>query len=296
MASAREVIDSLRPVQHATIMEMVDAAGIDVSDWANFKGKHAASNPKYCYEWVFSSPAAVAACLWHSGFEILPSGQIGQRVNLWSVVRKFEQSGSRSVVAARARSLDHALQTLYHSKRPLRVIVVDGDEADLAVQDEKSSRVLRRRLDQEPWHVSAYDFNTGDCLVVRGPPGPKFADQFDESVMSAPVEQLQRTSSVYSRSPAVRIAVLARAGGECELCGAAGFLTPGGAIYLETHHVIPLSKGGEDSTANVVALCPSHHREAHFGCNAGQIALQLAEYLEGASNNSLKRTNQSLRD
>jgi 5-methylcytosine-specific restriction endonuclease McrA len=265
-------------------MDMVEAAGIDVSDWANFKGKHPASNPRYCYEWVFSSSSVVAACLWHSGFEVLPTGQIGQRVNLWHVARKYEHSGSKSVVATRARSLDRALQTLHHSKAPLRVIVVDGDEADLAAQSEKSSRVLGRRLDSEPWHVAAYDFNTGDCIVARGLPRPKFADQFDESATSAAVERTQRTSNVYSRSPTVRLAVLGRAGGKCELCGDEGFLTADGAIYLETHHVVPLSEGGEDSTSNVVALCPSHHREAHFGRNASQIASQLTQYLQGTSN------------
>ena len=37
-------------------MDLVKLAGVDVSDWANFKGKHASTNPKYCYEWSFIEP------------------------------------------------------------------------------------------------------------------------------------------------------------------------------------------------------------------------------------------------
>lgn len=38
-----------------------------------------------------------------------------------------------------------------------------------------------------------------------------------------------------------------------------------GSIYVETHHIIPLSEDGLDSEGNVVAICPNHHREAHHG-------------------------------
>jgi 5-methylcytosine-specific restriction protein A len=38
-----------------------------------------------------------------------------------------------------------------------------------------------------------------------------------------------------------------------------------GAIYLETHHVVPLSENGADHERNVVAICPNDHREAHHG-------------------------------
>jgi len=38
-----------------------------------------------------------------------------------------------------------------------------------------------------------------------------------------------------------------------------------GRLYLETHHIISLSENGSDEVGNVVALCPNHHREAHYG-------------------------------
>jgi hypothetical protein len=68
--------------------------------------------------------------------------------------------------------------------------------------------------------------------------------------------------------------VLQRADGVCELCGTPGFKTAGGAIYLETHHVVALSDGGPDEHWNVVALCANDHRRAHF--SHGREAIQEA--------------------
>lgn len=69
----------------------------------------------------------------------------------------------------------------------------------------------------------------------------------------------------YKRDPAVRKAVLKRAGGKCEYCGSSSFVVSDGTSYLETHHVIALAKQGPDRVGNVIALCANHHREAHFG-------------------------------
>ncbi|MGL6002403.1 MAG: HNH endonuclease, partial [Plesiomonas sp.] len=38
-----------------------------------------------------------------------------------------------------------------------------------------------------------------------------------------------------------------------------------GTPYLEVHHKIFLSDGGEDTVENSIALCPNCHRELHFG-------------------------------
>jgi|GEM_PF-6958313 len=62
------VLDQLRPAKRLRVIDLVKDAGLDVSDWANFDkgvGK-AASNPKYCYAWAFSTPGrATVVNLWH---------------------------------------------------------------------------------------------------------------------------------------------------------------------------------------------------------------------------------------
>ena len=55
-----------------------------------------------------------------------------------------------------------------------------------------------------------------------------------------------------------------RAKGVCQLCGQpAPFKDKNGMPYLETHHIIWLADGGDDSINNTVALCPNCHRKMH---------------------------------
>ncbi len=53
--------------------------------------------------------------------------------------------------------------------------------------------------------------------------------------------------------------------GFCQLCNQrAPFHNKEDIPFLETHHIIWLSKGGEDSVHNTVALCPNCHRKMHI--------------------------------
>lgn len=74
-------------------------------------------------------------------------------------------------------------------------------------------------------------------------------------------------SRVYSRNPDVIAEVIFQAQGICQGCDKdAPFLrSTDGAPYLEVHHRIPLSMGGDDTVENAIALCPNCHRERHFG-------------------------------
>jgi 5-methylcytosine-specific restriction endonuclease McrA len=78
-------------------------------------------------------------------------------------------------------------------------------------------------------------------------------------------QRKESTVFTYARNPKIRAAVMKRADGRCELCGAEGFLCENGERYLESHHIIALAADGADRMSNVIALCPGDHREAHFG-------------------------------
>ena len=75
-------------------------------------------------------------------------------------------------------------------------------------------------------------------------------------------------ASFYVRDPEVRRQVIERANGRCEYCDMLGFKRPNGSHFVEAHHIIHLSKQGPDTLDNVIALCPNHHREAHFGAHS----------------------------
>lgn len=67
------------------------------------------------------------------------------------------------------------------------------------------------------------------------------------------------------RNPYVAEYAKRKANGICQLCmRQAPFNKPNGDPYLESHHIIWLSKGGNDAIENTVALCPNCHRKMHI--------------------------------
>jgi 5-methylcytosine-specific restriction protein A len=75
-----------------------------------------------------------------------------------------------------------------------------------------------------------------------------------------------RQISTMAHERNVYVAELAkrRADGICQLCEEpAPFNNKKGEPFLEFHHIIWLSKGGEDTIENSVALCPNCHRKMH---------------------------------
>lgn len=81
-------------------------------------------------------------------------------------------------------------------------------------------------------------------------------------------------STTYVRDPYIAEYAKNRAKGICQLCGQkAPFNDKDGNPYLESHHIIWLSKGGDDSIENTVALCPNCHRKMHVIANEQDVKL-----------------------
>jgi len=79
------------------------------------------------------------------------------------------------------------------------------------------------------------------------------------------VKTTQVTTNVYVRNHYVTRFAKLKAEGICQLCEKpAPFEDNEGRPYLETHHIIWLSAGGDDSAENVVALCPNCHKKMHI--------------------------------
>lgn len=75
----------------------------------------------------------------------------------------------------------------------------------------------------------------------------------------------QQSSTQYERSIWVAEYAKRLANGICQLClNPAPFENAKGDPYLETHHIVWLAKGGEDTIANTVALCPNCHKKMHI--------------------------------
>ncbi|UGA53694.1 HNH endonuclease [Vibrio sp. VB16] len=98
----------------------------------------------------------------------------------------------------------------------------------------------------------------------------------------------QQQSTSYERN--VWVAELAKrlAKGQCQLClQPAPFKNAKGEPYLETHHIVWLSKDGDDTAENTVALCPNCHKKMHIVDDAKDV-----EALKFRSNKLLEEQNQ----
>lgn len=75
----------------------------------------------------------------------------------------------------------------------------------------------------------------------------------------------QQSAVQYERSIWVSEYAKRLAKGICQLClNPAPFKNAKGVPYLETHHIVWLAKGGEDTILNTVALCPNCHKKMHI--------------------------------
>ena len=91
------------------------------------------------------------------------------------------------------------------------------------------------------------------------------AEKYIQHVVSGQGGRRTINSSTFIRSADVVKETKRRADGICQYCGQpAPFSDKKGNPYLEVHHVVWLSRGGEDSTANTVALCPNCHMRMHI--------------------------------
>jgi HNH endonuclease len=118
-----------------------------------------------------------------------------------------------------------------------------------------------------------------DDVLYRRLTSPSRADNsdaIDDLGTDAP-DRVTRSGISYARDPGIRDAVMKRAKGKCEFCGAIGFKRMDGATYLECHHIIALAEDGADRMTNVIALCPNDHREAHFGERWSEIEKQMIQ-------------------
>lgn len=107
---------------------------------------------------------------------------------------------------------------------------------------------------------------TGKCELVE-----KKAQRLSDAVIRERVRYVKPTvgarqvvTDSYERNTYIAEYAKRRANGICQLCiQPAPFSDKNGRPYLETHHIIWLSQGGEDSVLNTVALCPNCHRKMH---------------------------------
>lgn len=271
-----ESLSELRPRNKRPMFDLAEMAGLNMTNWRDSSNdpRGYKANPKYCYEWSYIEPGKVIILnLWHPSM-VEKDGRITLSDNFRSDAEFYRTVRHKTTWARRALRVDEAIQTALRDNLPVRVVLLDGIMR--GKEGLEPSRVERRELDPESWRITEYNRKTGDFELSRGILAAPYVDQFDlDQVEKAGPERRGASGTAFVRDPGVRRRTLLRAAGQCELCGQKGFRMASGALYLETHHIIPLGEGGADDDFNVVALCAHDHRRAHFAEDREAIRVQL---------------------
>jgi len=243
----------LKPKKKERVCVLLERAGIKV-----------VRNQYFLSEWAYVESGRVAVL----NFWFAQMKQRGQDI-------VFNKNFLEAYDARGKRNQARVKQAI-REKLPIRIIVLDGK-----MGSPKGSIVSKRQLDPAIWRVTAVDQKTGDYTLTRV---AEMENAIDD--LSAPPEGNQfpdRASVVVQaikHDNRVRAHAIKRARGKCEYCNVQGFATTNGRFYVEAHHIIALCEAGRDTVDNVIALCPQHHRQAHYGKDAESLESEFIKILE----------------
>ena len=108
LSELKHALEGLSPTDEPRLIDLVSSAGVDVTDWANYKRgkKWEAANPKYCYNWAFLQPAKIVVLnLWYSNLQVV-SGKIVVETNMRRWAQNLAKQSGPRISNWRRRALD----------------------------------------------------------------------------------------------------------------------------------------------------------------------------------------------
>ena len=150
----------------------------------------------------------------------------------------------------------------WYAKPPIKVFYDDSNESDDAVLvADLSAPNAAGKIADFVEAVAMFKFKVQQD-EIRSLPNNELKKKLPVSGKKPKKVAVETTTFV--RNPHVVEYVKRRASGVCQLCeNRAPFFDAAGQPYLECHHIVWLSEGGEDSVKNAVALCPNCHAKMH---------------------------------
>lgn len=262
-------LDFLKPTEKPKVIDLVERAGLNVSDWGEYKGgwEKAGANPRYCYEWCFEQYGMYVFNIWYENMQF-DNGHIYQKLNLRA--RPSDVIGIRRVRAIR---FDQAVKAAFETGSNPRIIVLDRKVAG-------EGSATARLLDESPWTVTKYDDSNGDFEIWRGlvprkePSGRDIElEEFTEG------EARKRFVTHRKREAQLRQRKIEQHKREnagnlfCEVpgCGFDFYSCYGatGKDYAQVHHLIPLSSapsaGFDVKLSDLAVVCANCHAMIHRG-------------------------------
>ncbi len=202
---------------------------------------------------------------------------------------------SRNIGVVNSTSFNEIPDCLVKVPNSIGVVITENAKKWLPLIDKSNFQFIDYAISNTrilPMMIGAHSVGAVDFLssiIGRHLPNPSFALNSvyeNEILISKKIkklsdEQLEKltqkeqseprktttNTSIYIRNPYIIEKAKRLAAGKCQDCSqSAPFINKlTKEPFLEVHHIIPLSEGGEDSIDNVVALCPNCHRKRHYG-------------------------------
>jgi hypothetical protein len=254
-------------------MDLVQRAGVDVSDWS-FTGDGAPvenprANPSYCYNWSFGSPQeGYVLCLWYDeleerGTEIFSDcgmshhRQVLEQLRSEAVADNVRRSRLNQQIR-RARDFEQALEDSWRRGQGLQVIINAGNRREDAEIADTASRVAFRALDDERWYIHGHDAHQGRWHIVRGIPagmGGEAESPPAEDDASPGADDYRRLAAIRVRrgQAKFRADLLGAYGGKCAVTGTSI------EDLLEAAHIVPHAWGTDYRVSNGLLLRADIH-------------------------------------
>jgi hypothetical protein len=291
----KSLLDKLKPQVRTNVIDVLKSLEIDVSSWGYRKNGSPIENPSLnsskSSDWTYGGVGSETTVLflWHSSLKIDTDGKtifikdsFKSYKEHYSSILGNTKEGSKHSASPRyekAQQFERVVAKLFESGGPCRVALLTAQDKNNQDDAGDERSVKFRELDSENWYVHGFSWISGEFKLVRGITQPieaKMDSQFD---LNEPPDKYPTTGSAYWRSLDIKEKVLSRSNGICEFCSTPAFQTYKNTLFLEVHHAVPLGKNGVDALWNVVAICPNHHREAHFGLRREEMLSKFVDYL-----------------
>jgi hypothetical protein len=274
----------LKPTHKPLVIDLVREAGVDVTEWSDFKGANPAMNPKYCYNWSFRKPDEVVVALFFYDDLTVIGDDIVHDQNIRLRDGRLGGKGAAQW-KKRANELDENLRIAYRDALPIRAIILEGEKRDHLDGESESSAVEKRLLDPVAWAVTSYDMANGNCVVSRGALPTSSTVQDDPEMAGFEGEQrmryiLHRRREASVRAKKIQAVLWQHKALKCEVpdCGFDFAVTYGeiGKEFAHVHHLKPLSEapseGRKIELKDLAIVCANCHAMIHRGSQCRPLA------------------------